>query len=617
MQPTPSRGVVGGFRANHWAGPKLEVEREPQSPLMKLRMQRFRPYFHYLRPVRGELILALLCLCVYSAASGFGLPTMLQVVFKPIFEAEARNLSLGAVAKLAMIIPAVFLVRGISGYFSSYLFQSIGTRVLEGIRLDCFRKLQVLPLADLQKNPAGDFTSRIINDAQQVQSVVTALANDGIKHPLTLVAAVGFVAVAAVRSQGVGLAVVCLAIVPLCIFPIRYVARKVLRRAHQAQAQIGSLSAQVTENLAAAREVRAFGLEERSLGRFRQTSRALFHAQLKIVKYAQGLNPVIELISAFGIAITLIFAYQSGVTLSDLTSVLLALYLCYDPVKKLGYLNSDLKRGAAALDRLEPILRAPISIADPAKPIPVDRLRGDIAFEHVMFAYDGGDVVLRNATVSIPAGTVCALVGPSGAGKTTFANLVPRFYEVHSGSVRVDGHDVRSLRLADLRRNIAIVSQDPVLFNDSIYNNLLLGRENATREEVIAAAVSAHADEFIRAFPNGYDTMVGERGALLSGGQKQRIALARAFLRDAPILILDEATSALDSQSEQMIQEALKHLVVGKTVLIIAHRFSTIRDASMILVFDRGELIATGTHAEVYATSPLYKNLYDGQTVTA
>jgi subfamily B ATP-binding cassette protein MsbA len=579
-------------------------------------MHRFRPYFHYLRPLRGQLVLALFCLCVYSAASGFGLPTMLKVVFAPIFESEVRDMPLSRVAALAMIVPVVFIVRGLAGYFASYLFQSIGTRVLEAIRLDYFRKLQVLPLAELQKHPAGDFTSRVINDAQQVQTVITALANEGIKHPLTLVAALSYVAYAAVKSQGVGLAIVCLAIVPLCIFPIRFVARKILRRAHQAQAQIGSLSSQVTENLSAAREVRAFGLEERSTSRFRETSRALFTAQLKIVKYAQGLNPVIEVISAIGIAITLIFAYRSGVKMSDMFSVVVALYLCYDPIKKLGYLNSDLKRGSAALDRLEPVLHAPVDIGDPERPVPIDRLRGDLGFEHVTFSYAAGEPVLKDTCVRIPAGTVCALVGPSGAGKTTFANLVPRFYEVGAGRVTVDGHDVRSVRLADLRRNIAIVSQDPVLFNDTIYHNLLLGREDATREEVIAAAVSAHADEFIRGFADGYDTIVGERGTLLSGGQKQRLALARAFLRNAPILILDEATSALDSQSEQMIQEALRKLMVGKTVLIIAHRFSTIRDASMILVFDRGAIVGSGNHAELYVGNALYRSLYDGQSGT-
>lgn len=581
-------------------------------------MQRYRPYFHYLRPLRGKLMLALLCLAIFSAASGFGLPAMLQVVFKPIFDSDVRHLTTGEIAGRALIFPAVFFIRGLSGYLSSYLFQFIGTRVLEAIRLDYFRKIQLMPLAELQKQPAGDITSRVINDAQQVQTVITALANDGIKHPLTLVAAIVFVIYAAIHSH-VGVAILCLAIVPLCIFPIRFVARKVLRRAHQAQAQIGSLSSQVTENLAAAREVRAFGLEERATARFATTSRALFTAQLKIVKYAQALNPIIEVISSLGIALTLVFAYRNGVTLTDLTAVLVALYMCYDPIKKLGYLNTDLKRGAAALDRLEPMLHAPVAIADPAQPITVERVCGDIAFEQVTFAYQAGEPVLHDATVRIPAGTVCALVGPSGAGKTTFANLVPRFYEVGAGRIMIDGHDLRDFRLADLRRNIAIVSQDPVLFNDTIYHNLLLGRPEATRDEVIAAARAAYAHDFIEDLDGGlgYDTVVGERGSRLSGGQKQRIAIARAFLRAAPILILDEATSALDSQSEQLIQAALKKLVVGKTVLLIAHRFSTIRDASMILVFDQGSLVATGSHAEVYARSPLYKNLYDGQAVSA
>jgi ABC-type multidrug transport system ATPase subunit len=258
------------------------------------------------------------------------------------------------------------------------------------------------------------------------------------------------------------------------------------------------------------------------------------------------------------------------------------------------------------------VLKEPVTIADPTAPVPVGRLRGDLAFELVSFAY-GDNPALTEAVARIPAGTVCALVGPSGAGKTTFANLVPRFYETATGRVTIDGTDVRAMRLADLRRNIALVSQEPVLFNDTIYQNLLLGRPDATRDEVMAAAIDAHADDFIRTFPQGYDTIVGERGALLSGGQKQRVALARAFLRNAPVLILDEATSALDSDSEAAVQDALRKLVVGKTVLIIAHRFSTIRDASMILVFDKGRITASGTHAELYTANPLYRSLYDRQ----
>jgi subfamily B ATP-binding cassette protein MsbA len=315
------------------------------------------------------------------------------------------------------------------------------------------------------------------------------------------------------------------------------------------------------------------------------------------------------------VSATLVYAYYARIEWNTFLSIVFALFISYEPVKKLGAVNNDLKRGLSALDRLEEVLNAPLEIADPAQPVPVGRVRGDLAFEGVSFTYGraGDGPALQGVSARIPAGTVCALVGPSGAGKTTFANLVPRFYEVDTGAVTIDGLDIRTMRLADLRHNIALVSQDPVLFNDTIYHNLLLGRPDATREEVLAAAADAHADEFIRTMPQGYDTIVGERGTLLSGGQKQRLAVARAFLRNAPILILDEATSALDSESEAAIQAALKKLVVGKTVLIIAHRFSTIRNASLIIVFDRGEIVASGDHATLYAANPLYRSLYDRQ----
>jgi len=288
-------------------------------------------------------------------------------------------------------------------------------------------------------------------------------------------------------------------------------------------------------------------------------------------------------------------------------------------VKKVGALNNELKRGLASLDRIELVLHAPVAIADPETPRDIGTVRGDIAFDRVSFGYQTGETVLSDISVTIPADTICALVGPSGAGKSTFANLVPRFYEAGTGRVLIDGIDVRDMRLADLRRNIAVVSQETVLFNDTIYNNLMLGRPGATREEIEQAAKDAFAHDFILKLDGGlgYDTLVGERGGRLSGGQRQRIALARAFLRNAPILILDEATSALDTESEAFIQKALQKLVVGKTVLIIAHRFSTIRDASMILVFDKGSIVAQGNHATLYSGSELYRGLYDKQSTAA
>ncbi|MSU23373.1 MAG: ABC transporter ATP-binding protein [Opitutus sp.] len=580
-------------------------------------MRRLRPYFKYLRTVRGPLVVAILSGLIYGASSGAGLPLLVQYVFPKIFTPANPPLPLSAVALIAAGIPLVFFLRALSGYLNGYFTQFAGVRILEALRLDYFRQLQVLPLSFVQGRQTGDLISRGLSDTQQLQFTLTLVANDGIKQPATLLSALIAIAVLAVTSQGVTLALICLAAVPLTVFPIRYVGRKVIKRAAQMQSQLGSVTSHFSENLSAAREVRAFCLEEREAGRFAAACRALITSQMKIVKYAQGLTPAIEVLSALGIAVTLVYAYGSGLKLESFVAVIVALYSSYEPIKKIGALNNELKRGTAALDRLEVVLHEPVTIADPVSPVRIGRLRGDLAFERVTFAYQPGEPVLRGVTIAIPAGTVCALVGPSGAGKTTFANLVPRFYEATAGRVTIDGYDVRAMRLADLRRNIALVSQEPVLFNDTIHANLLLGRADATRAEVEQAAHDAFAHDFISALPKGYDTIVGERGALVSGGQKQRIALARAFLRNAPILILDEATSALDGDSEAAIQAALKKLVVGKTVLIIAHRFSTIRDASKLLVFDRGEIIATGTHAELYASSPLYKSLYDRQSANA
>jgi len=575
-------------------------------------MRRLRPYFKYLRTVRGPIAIAIVSGLVYGASSG-ALPLLVKYVFPRIFQHAGPPLPLSQVAFIAAGIPLIFLARAISGYLNSFFTQLAGVRILESLRLDYFRKLQVLPLSFVHGKATGDLISRGLADTQQLQFTLTLVANDGIKQPATLVFSLVAIVILAITSQGAWLAVVCLAAVPLTVFPVRYVGRKVIKRAAQMQAQLGSVTGQFSENLSAAREVRAFGLEAHETNRFAAACRALITSQMKIVKYAQALTPAIEVISATGIAVTLVYAYGSGLKLETFVAIITALYTSYEPIKKIGALNNELKRATASLDRLEVVLNEPVTIADPAQPVVVGRLRGDVAFENVVFAYKTNEPVLRGVTAAIPAGTVCALVGPSGAGKSTFANLVPRFYETGAGRVTVDGHDVRSLRLADLRRNIAVVSQDPVLFNDTIFNNLLLGRADATRAEVEQAARDAFAHDFIQKLPKGYETIVGERGALVSGGQKQRIALARAFLRNAPILILDEATSSLDSDSEAAIQAALKKLVLGKTVFIIAHRFSTIRDATKILVFDHGQIAATGTHAELYAANPLYRSLYDRQ----
>ena len=577
-------------------------------------MRRLRPYFRYLRANRGPLLAAIFFGVIYGASSGLGLPAMIKYVFPPIFGDEGTRFARSTVLLIVGAIPLVFSLRALSGYLNGYFIQLAGVRVLEAIRLEYFGKIQLLPLSFVQNRKSGDLLSRGLADTTQLQTALIVLANDGMKQPITLLGALGFLVWQAFATDGVLLVLLCLATVPLAILPIRYVGRKVLKRAEELQRQLGDLTAHFSENLSATREVRAFSLEERERARFAQATGRLVTAQMKIAKYAQALTPTIEVLSSCGVAATLYFAYGTGVKLETFVAVILALYMCYEPIKKLGTLNTELKRGVVSLDRLETVLNEPITITDPAQPAAVGRLRGAIAFEGVTFAYKTAEPVLRDVNIALPAGTVCALVGPTGAGKSTFANLVPRFYETAAGRVTIDGIDVRAMRLADLRRNIAVVSQDPVLFHDTLLANLLIGRADATRAEVEQAARDAFVHEFIVSLPQGYETIVSERGASLSGGQRQRVALARAFLRNAPILILDEATSALDSDSEAAIQLALKKLVVGKTVLIIAHRFSTIRDATKILVFDRGAIVASGTHAQLHAGNALYKSLSDRQS---
>ncbi|HVU17157.1 MAG TPA: ABC transporter ATP-binding protein [Candidatus Didemnitutus sp.] len=614
-------------------------------------MKRFLPYLRYLRGRRIALFTALFCGAISGLVYGWGLPKVLNEVFPRIFvdasghagavpqlmpgshgtaatspsapaqdvaQVQARRtLSRTQVVGYALLLPMIFLIRAVSGFLNNYLMSYCGVGVLEAIRVELYRKLQHLSLGYMGRNRTGDLLSRLTSDTQIVQQTITTSSSDLVIQPMTLLGAIFFLAKTAIENQGVGLFLASLAAVPAIIFPVRLVGRNLLRRAEENQALLGDITDLASQNMAAAREVRAFGLEEHETSRFQEASRRLFKVQMKVVKYSQVLSPTIEVVASLGIAFSLYYAYYAGISLTVFVSILAALFVCYEPMKKLGNLHGQLTRGAASLTRIEEILHEPIAVADPVDPVTVTRLRGDLTFRDVSFSYAGDAVALANVAVSIPAGTVCALVGPSGAGKSTFVNLVPRFYEASAGAVSLDGIDVRSMRLADLRRNIALVSQEPVLFNDTIYRNLLLGRADATRDEVMTAAIAAHADEFIRQLPQGYETVVGERGALLSGGQKQRIAIARAFLRQAPILILDEATSALDSESEAAIQDALRHLVVGKTVLIIAHRFSTIRDASMILVFDKGQVIAQGDHATLYASNTLYRSLYDRQTSPA
>ena len=570
-----------------------------------------KTFYALIRPYRGKIWLSVIFGSIGGALTGAGLTNGVERLFTGIFSDE-RSFMLNEIILVASLFPVLFLVIGGSNFFGAYLLHSAGLSAILNLRIRVFDRLQLLSFSYFQKNSTGDLIARITGDTQMLQITLNYVARKFITQPATIIGAAYFLTLKAVQDEGVLEIYLCLAALPIVIFPIRHITRKLSRKAVKQQEEFGGLTQNIAQNLSAAREVRAFNLEERESTRFRDRAAQLFKAQMKVVKYGFSLPPVIETISSVGLSIAFVIGYFQGVAGGVFTGVFLGLYFLYTAIKNLGMFAAELSKGAAALSRVEEILNEPIDVVDNSGAAPLKSVNGEIRFDHVDFSYDSNPV-LRSVNAQIPAGSTCALVGPSGSGKSTFVNLVPRFFDVANGSISIDGRDLRAVPLRELRQQIALVSQEPVLFDDTVMENIRLGRQDASDDEVMAAAKDAFADEFIRSMDKGYNEIVGERGARLSGGQRQRIAIARAFLRAAPILILDEATSALDTESEEKVQQALRKLIVGKTVLIIAHRFSTIDSAQQILVFENGQIVDSGSHDDLIVNSPLYRRLYNRQ----
>lgn len=577
--------------------------------------------------MKGQFTIGVIAGLVYAAASGAGLPLMTKIVFPILFNENSGKSKwyidwltskLGEVSRDDLLIytclwiPAVFLIRAGAGYANSYFVQFAGMKVVESIRTDLFVKLQHLPLSFFKRNKSGDLLARLMNDTQMLQQIIAQASSDLIKQPATLLFALGTVIWLSYKDRSFFIALIALLSVPLCIFMIRAAGKKMAKRAMLLQERGGDLSASLSESLQSALEIRAYNLQATQISRFRKRVEEIFKLGMKVVKYRQIISPSIEVVAAAGFAAALYFGVRAGMTLEGFLALGMALYMSYEPIKKLGNIHSLLQQGKASVDRIEYILHADDVILNPEDPKPCPAPVKGISFRDVTFAYN--DVaVLHDVTLDIPAGQVVALVGPSGAGKTTFAHLVPRFYDPQTGDICLDGIPIREFSKNDLRSHIAVVPQMPSLFLGTLEENIRVGKMDATREEIEAAAKKAFAHDFIIAQPEGYETSVGERGDLLSGGQRQRIAIARAFLKDAPILILDEAMSALDSESEAMIQQALSELVKGRTTLIIAHRFSSIRIADRILVFKEGRIVSDGSHDELRDLDPTYQAMVGGE----
>jgi subfamily B ATP-binding cassette protein MsbA len=573
----------------------------------------------------------LLAAIVFAAANAFGLPFLVGKVLPAVFGDAATRAAplltwpkwLGGqpafylpegyeMAFAVAFLPVVMLIRGLGEFFSTYLLNLAGLRVIEAVRRDVFAKLQQLHLGFFGRLSIGDLLSRLIADANSVRLVLVDVSNDLIVQPLSMVFALAYVVFICFSHDSGYWFLACLLVVPAAVLLVRSVAVRIQTRMRQGMESASDLNSIAVENLQSAREVRAYGLQEREAKRFNRASQEGLRIQGKLVRYEKALSPLVEITAAVGISAAILVGAMNGFSMSELISLIVAFYFAYGPIKRLGNVSSRLSMAAPGLVRLEEVILAKVEVDDAPDARPLARIRGDLEMGAVSFSY-GADPVLVDVTLRIPAGQSVALVGPSGAGKSTFVNLVPRFFDPQQGSILIDGHDLRQVRQADLRANIALVSQEPVLFNESILENIRLGRPAATDAEVHAAARLAGAFEFIEAQPEGFLTKVGERGGRLSGGQRQRVSIARAFLKDAPILILDEATSALDTDTERSIQQSLALLMKGRTTLIVAHRFSTIRDVDRVLVFDGGRIVADGTREAVYASSELFRRLWDNQ----
>lgn len=575
--------------------------------------KRFAPYFFHLKAVRIQFTVGILAGILAAAASGAGLPLIIEYIVPNVTGDDAPK-GLALLSILA-VIPGVFIFRALGSFLNAYYMAYAGMHVLEGLRMDVFSKLQSLPLAFFQKNNTGDLMARVLGDTQKLQTALVTVVNSLIKEPATLLSAIGVLIYLSLKHENALFMMIALMSAPCCILPIKFIGNRLVKKARAAQQQAGYLNDVLNENLQAVREVRAYNLQDRETSRFKKSCNDFFKYTLKTVKYNRALNPLIEVVSAFAIAFSL-YLIIGKIEASAIAAILTALYMSYEPVKKLGAVSNALREAEASLDRLEYILHSDNNVPEPSEPKTLNTVRGVIEFKEVCFSYDDTPV-LSDINISIAAGESIALVGPSGAGKSTCANLVPRFYDVSAGSIKLDGRDLREISKSELRQQIAYVSQEALLFGDTIANNIRIGRSDADDAAIYEAARLAHAHDFIEALEQGYDTLVGERGSRLSGGQRQRIAMARAFLKDAPVIILDEPTSALDVESEHQIQAALENLAEGRTVMTIAHRFSTIQHADRILVFNNGKIIASGMHTELYQTNELYQSLYDKQSKTA
>jgi subfamily B ATP-binding cassette protein MsbA len=573
-------------------------------------MKVYKKLLKLVKPYWFKLLIAMICMVMLGFSTS-SLAFLVKPVFDDIF--NEKNITMLKLMPLAII--GIFVLKGICFYYQFYLMGYIGQKIITDLRNKLYEHIQSLSLSFFNKTPTGVIMSRIINDVSLIQGAVSNAVASVLRDSFAIV---GLTFVAFYRDWK--LALIAILIFPLAVVSIVKFGKKLRRVSTQSQSTMGDLSTLLYETISGNRIVKAFGMEDYENERFSKENDRLFHITMKSYMVRSLSTPVMEILASIGIATVIWYGGYSviigGKTPGSFFSFMAAVFMLYDPVKKIISVNNVIQEGIAASIRVFSLLDMEPEIKDSphAKPLPL--VNDSIEFRNVSFKYSNeNEYVLKNINFKVKKGEVVAFVGESGSGKTTLINLIPRFYDVTEGEVLIDGINIKDVTVESLRAQIGMVTQEIVLFNDTVKNNIAYGDINKSYEEIVEAAKAAYAHHFIINLPNGYDTVIGEKGVMLSGGERQRIAIARAILKNAPILILDEATSSLDSGSELEVQKALDNLMEGRTTFVIAHRLSTVRRADRIFVLLNGRIIEEGRHEDLMKFKGEYRRLYDMQFI--
>ena len=569
-------------------------------------MELFKRILKLAKPHISKFILAMLCMLAVGVTV-----SALAFLVKPALDEIFLNKNASLLKWIPMVIILIYIIKGTCSYGQTILMSFIGLRVVTNLRNELYDHIQRQSLSFFTKSPTGILMSRITNDVNLIQGAVSEAVTSIMKDSFTLV---GLVFVIFYRDWK--MACIAAVVFPLTIYPIAKFGERMRKIATGTQVTMGSLTSLLQETISGTRIVKAFGMEGYEGRRFSKENENLFRLSMKAVSIRAMSSPFMEFLGGLGIAAIIFYGgYQviQGVsTPGTFFSFLTALIMLYEPVKRLTNVNNTIQQGISAAVRVFAIMDMKPEIKNRENAVELPRISKEIEIRNMTFTY-GDEPVLTNINLNIKSGEVVAFVGMSGGGKTTLVNLIPRFYDVTEGEILIDGHDIRDVTMESLRGQIGIVTQQTILFNDTVKNNIAYGDIKTSEQDIINAAKAANAYSFIKDLPEGFDTVIGEQGARLSGGERQRISIARALLKDAPILILDEATSSLDTESEIEVQEALENLMKGRTTLVIAHRLSTINNADRIIVLVDGKIVEKGTHDYLLAQKGEYFKLYNMQ----